>query len=148
MALLVFSGCSIYLPADVDSPPPPGSNVRIRLTTEGAVRVSDEFGRPTREVEGKLLGLMGDSVGLGLLATTEYGRPWELADTLWLGLGEVIHLDEKKIDRRRTTFLVGGVSLVTGVVVASLFRASGGSEEGDPPGEIDGLMMPILSIRH
>ena len=108
-ALLLLCGCSVYLPLDPDVPPPAGTNVRARLTTPGAVRISDRLGSPVREIEGEVLGFWGDSLGLNLMSTTEYGRPWDSVDTLKLATMEVFEFDEKRLDMKRTAFLVGGV---------------------------------------
>ena len=143
---LFLGGCSVYLPQPLDTSPPPGTNVRARLTTPGAVRVSGFLGGPTQEVEGKVLTQMGDSLALSLLTTTEYGRPWDSADTLFLGFGEIYQLDEKRMDKKRSAFFAGGVAVVTSFVVAALFNAAGRSEEGDPPGEIDVSLIPLFSF--
>lgn len=144
--MLFLGGCSVYLPQPLDTSPPPGTNVRARLTTSGSVRVSGFLGGPTREVEGTILVQEGDSLALSLLTTTEFGRPWDSADTLFLGFGELYQLDEKRIDKKRSAFLAGGLAVVTGVVVAALFKAAGRSEGGDPPGEIDVSLVPLFSF--
>ena len=146
--LLALCGCSVYVPLNPDTPPPVGTDVRARLTTPGAVRISDRLGSPVREVEGQILSFLGDSLGLSLMATTEFGRPWDSVDTLKLGTIEIFQLEEKKLDRRRTALLAGGVGVVSGVLIAALFRAAGGSEDGDPPGDIDAIVIPLFSIRH
>lgn len=147
-ALFVLCGCSVYLPLNPEALPPAGTNVRATLTTPGAVRISDRLGSPVREIEGEVLSFWGDSLGLSLMATTEYGRPWDSVDTLKLGTMEIFQLEEKRLDKRRTAFLAGGIGVVSGVLIAALFRAATGSEDGEPPGDPDAIVIPFFSIRH
>jgi hypothetical protein len=147
VTFLALCGCSVYVPLNPDTPPPAGTDVRARLTTPGAVRVSDIVGSPVREIEGEILSFWGDSLGLSLMATSEYGRPWDSMDTLKLGTLEIMQLDEKRLDKRRTAFLVGGVGVITGVVTAALFKAATGSDDGESPGDIDAILIPLFSIR-
>ena len=148
VVVLFVSACSVYIPQPPDTPPPAGTQVRARLTTPAAVRVSDIFGVPVQEIEGRILDLDGDSLGLRLLSATEYRRPWDSADTLKLAMGELLQLDEKRIDGRRTALFVGGVGVVSGIVIGALFKAAAGSGDGEPPGEIDVILIPLFSIRH
>lgn len=146
-AVFLLFGCSVYEPLSPGTAPPVGADVRARLTTPGAVRISDRMGEPVREFEGMVLSAGSDSIGFGLLTASEYTRPWDSVDTLKVSTLEIFEMEEKRLDRTRTAILVGGVGIVTGVVVAALFNASGGSEDGDPPGPIDGALIPIFSIR-
>jgi hypothetical protein len=146
-AFLLLSSCSVYLPLNSDTPPPVGADVRARLTTPGAVRISDLMGAPVREFEGEVLSVGADSIGFGLLTASEYTRPWDSVDTLRVATLEIFEMEEKRLDRTRTAFLVGGVGIVTGVVIAAMFNASGGSEDDDSPGGIDAVLIPIFSIR-
>jgi hypothetical protein len=149
MALvLVLSGCSVYVSHPPDAPPPPGTEVRVRLTTPGAVRVSRFFGQPVEEIQGRLLSANGDSLGLSLARVTEYGRPWDAADTLMVAREEYFQLDEKRLDGKRTALLVGGVGVVSGIVIGALFRAATRGGEGEPPGDSDLTLIPLFSIRH
>lgn len=146
-ALFVLCGCTVYLPLNPEVPPPAGTNVRARLTTPGAVRISDRLGSPVREIEGEILSFWGDSLGLSLMATTEYGRPWDSVDTLKIATAEVFQFEEKRLDKTRTAFLVGGVGVVTGIVIGAIYSAAGGADGGDPPGDIDAIVIPLFSIR-
>ena len=148
VSLLLLGGCTVYVPLDPGTPPSAGTNVRARLTTPGALRVSDRVGSPVQEVEGEVLVSQGDSLGLRLMATTEYGRPWDAAEVLTLSTLEIYQLEEKRLDRKRTAFLAGGVGVVSGVIVAALFNASGSSKDNDPGGDIDAILIPFLTIRH
>ena len=147
-AALLLSSCSVYIPQPLDTPPPPGTQVRARLTTPGAVRVSGLVGLPVQEIEGRILNLDGDSLGLSLLSTTEYGRPWDSETTLKVAMGEIFQLDEKRIDGRRTAFLVGGLGVVSGIVIGALFKAASRSDNDEPSGEIDVILIPLFSFRH
>lgn len=146
--VLLLAGCSVYIPRSVDAPPPAGTQVRARLTTPGAVRISSLIGLPVLEVEGQIMNTDGDSLNIGLLSATEYGRPWDPGTTLRVARLEIDQLDEKRVDARRTALFAGGVGVVSGVVIAALFRAASRSEDGEDPGEIDVILVPLLSFRH
>ena len=146
--VLLLIGCSVYVPHPPDAPPPPGTEVRVRLTTPGAVRVSRVFGQPVEEIQGRLLNAKGDSLGLSLTRATEYGRPWDSADTLMVARNEYFQLDEKRLDGKRTALFVGGVGVVSGIVIGALFRAATRGGEGEPPGDSDVALIPLFSIRH
>jgi len=105
------------------------------------------MGASVREFEGQVLNVGADSIGFGLLSASEYTRPWDSVDTLRVSTLEIFEMEEKRLDNTRTAILLGGVGVVTGVVVAALFNASGSSEDGDPPGGIDAVLIPIFSIR-
>lgn len=143
--LLALPSCIAYSPLPLDPAPPTGTAVRARLTTTGAVRLSDLFGRPVLNVEGRLLDVSADSLHISLLSATEYGRPWDQADTLALARNELARLDEKQIDALRTGFLVGGLGVVTGAVIVALFKAATQSDtngQGEPP---DATLIPVFS---
>ncbi|MFH1763773.1 MAG: hypothetical protein ABIF09_06230 [Gemmatimonadota bacterium] len=144
----LLAGCSVYIPQPLDTPPPAGTQVRAKLTTPGSVRVSRLFGLPVQELEGQILNMDRDSLGLSLLSATEYGRPWDSVDTLMVARGEILQLDEKRVDGKKTAFLVGGVGVVSGIVIGALFRAASSSKDGKPPGEIDQILIPLFSFRH
>lgn len=146
--VLLLAACSVYIPQPLETPPPPGAEVRVKLTTPGAVRVSRLFGQPIQELQGRILETSRDSLALSLISTEEYGRPWDAADTLMVAREEYFQLDEKRLDGKRTALLVGGVGVVSGVVIGGLFRAATRSEDGDPPGEIDVILIPLFSFRH
>lgn len=147
-AVLSVAACSVYIPQPLDPPPPVGTQVRARLTMAGAVRISGLLSRPVQELEGQVLTVLGDSLGLGLLSATEYMRPWDSVDTLNVARGEIYQWDRKRIDGKRTALIVGAVGVVSGMVIAALFNAASGSEDDEPPGDIDGILIPILYLRH
>jgi hypothetical protein len=145
--LLTLSGCAIYIPHPPADPPPPGTDIRARLTDPGAVRVTGLFGLPIRELEGRILELSPDSLRFALLSAQEYKLPWNQEQELSLAWSEVVTLEEKRIDRRRTALFVAGAGTLTGVLIAALFRAATRNEgqEELPP---DMAVIPIFSIIH
>jgi hypothetical protein len=148
-ALVAFlTACSVYIPQPVDVPPPQGTEVRVRLTTAGAVRVSQLLGRPTEEIQGQILEANGDSLGLSLISASEYRRPWDVAESLTVAREEYFQLDERRLDRKRTALFVGGVGVMSGIVIAGLFKAATRSKDGERPGEIDVTLIPLFSVRH
>ena len=149
LATTLFLGaCAVYIPRGPDNLPPPGTQVKAELTSGGSVRASESFGAPIRLIEGKIAEVEGDTVTFSLLSATEYGRPWESDLAVSVHRSEILQLDEKRIDRKKTAFLVGGLGVASGVVVAALFNAAGGKDKGGRPGEIDVALIPLISIRH
>ena len=150
LVLLVVAhwGCTVYAPLDTDPPPAPGTQVRVNLTTPGAVRISDLLGRPLRSLEGSLVDWTGDSLSIGLISATEWGRPWDAVDTLRVAQTELSLLEEKRVDPTRTGILVAGSAVVVGATVVALFNAAGWNEDtggGEPP---DVILSPLFSFIH
>ena len=148
VSLLLLGGCTVYVPLDPGTPPPAGTNVRATLTTPGALRVSDRVGAPVRAIEGQVLNFWGDSLGLGLYSTTEYGRPWDSTDTLAVSAMEIFQLEEKRIDKVRTALVFGGVGVLSGVVIGAVYNSLGGSGDGNSGEGPDAAIIPLFTIRH
>ena len=146
--VVLLTACSVYIPQPMDVTPPPGTEVRLRLTTAGAVRVSRLLNRPTDEIQGRILGANGDSLGISLISAAEYRRPWDDEESLTVSMEEYFQLDERRMDGKKTALLVGGVGVVSGLVIAGLFKAAAQSRDGEPPGEIDTILIPLFSFRH
>ncbi len=147
LLVLVLSGCAVYIPRPVDSPLPQDTEIRARLTNSGAVRLTGLFGQPVREIEGRFLGSPSDSLQFALLSAREYGLPWNHEQRLTLARTEVLTLEEKKIDGKRTALLVAGTGTVVGITIAALFRAATRSRDEDNGG-VDMTLVPLLSIIH
>lgn len=148
MALLALTACTTYIPHTIEPPPPTGTEVKARLTTPGAIRVTDLMGQPVRELEGTLVAWSTDSLQIALLSATEYGRPWDSVDTLGLAITELSFLEEKRINTGRTVLFVGATAAVAGIVIAALWKAAVGGDDGEDPGEIDLIRIPIFSFIH
>jgi hypothetical protein len=110
--------------------------------------MTDLLGRPLRGLEGSLLTWSRDSLRVGLISATEYGRPWDAVDTLTLSRAEVSSLEAKGVDPLRTGALVVGGSVVLGVTVAALFRAAAQNDDGGREGPPDQIIVPLFSIWH
>lgn len=110
--------------------------------------MTDLLGRPLRSLEGSVVDWSRDTLFLGLISATEWGRPWDSVDTLRVGLNELASIEEKHLDPWRTGLLVVGGSAVVGATVVALFQAAGSDEGGrneEPP---DRILIPLLSFRH
>lgn len=145
LAMLMAGGCTVYVPRTVGEPLAPGTEIRARLNTPGAIRISTSRGRTLSHIEGKFLFLERDSLQIALLETSEFGRPWEGVDTLGLATSEILRLEEKKIDATRTALLVGGIGIPTGLAIGALFRAAIRSR-GEGEGEVDLILIPLISF--
>lgn len=147
LVVLALSGCAVYIPRSLDAPPPQDTEVRARLTTPGAVRLTGLYGHPVQEVEGRILDSTPDSLHLALLSAQEYGLPWNQEQRLALARSELLLLEERRIDKTRTALLVAGTGTVVGVTVAALFRAATRSREEDNGGG-DLTLIPLFSVIH
>jgi hypothetical protein len=149
LLLIPVISCTAYVPLQIDSLPERGTEVRARLNPEGQVRLTGLLGRPVQHLEGRFLGGDPDSLRLGLISAVEFGRPWESVDTLRLARIELSGLDEKRVDRTRTTLAVGGGALATGLALAVLVSDGLlGNEGGDQEQPPDRILIPIFSIVH
>ena len=146
--VLLVSACSVYVPQPPDTPPPVGAEVRARLTPEGVVHVSEILGAPVLDVEGRILSADGGFLNLGLLSAGGNKRLGDSSDTLRVATGEILQLEEKRIDRRRSALLAGGVGVVSGVVLAAMFKSVNRRDSGVLDGEIEMILIPLFSIRH
>lgn len=130
-------GCYRYHSAATESVTV-GMQVRARLSLRAAERIAevvvatDEGGRV---VEGRLL--ENERTSLVMLVPTAGGvmNSARLGQRLRLEPGDILELESKHLDRRRTGLLVGAGALITAAVVIRQLRDSG---EGLGPNPRDG----------
>ena len=147
LAVVSLAGCATYIPHSPYTPPPEGTEIRVRLTDAGAVRATGLFGQPIREMEGRIQGLTPDSLYLALLSAQEYRLPWNQEQQFTLAKSELLALEEKRIDSKKTAILAVGAGTVTGFLIVALFKAATRTDNTEG-GDADLAIIPIFSIIH
>jgi hypothetical protein len=133
LALLLPMGCYRYVNADPEGVIP-GSQVRAQLTEAGIEEVGPYFGSGLEEVEGPLVRMNGEEVGI--LMRTYVSRPGfpptSVADTVGLLPGHIRNFQVRELDGQRTAAMT---ALVVGAGVAAVLapRVVGGGSGGEGP---------------
>lgn len=107
-----------------------GTNVRLRLTADGAAALTDAAGLRLREVGGTVQGVLADTalVVLPIDVTTVDGDvlPWRRG-ALTIPLRVLGGTERRTINRRRTAGMIGAMAAAfSGVVYYALKSISGG----------------------
>ena len=129
-------GCYSYTPITPEAASP-GIDVRARITGAASDRVSPVLGSfDTREVTGNIVenrgGQMVVDVPLGTRPNiAENAGP--LHRTVSLAPGDVVSLDQRRLDVTRTSLLVGGILAGLGAGVAVALHSRGTNESGNGP---------------
>ncbi|MDH5759943.1 MAG: hypothetical protein OEZ65_10170 [Gemmatimonadota bacterium] len=128
LTAVVASGCYRYVPVDH---PAPGTPVRIHVPVVTGVSGTNRLPESTA-FDGVVVDF-SDSLRLETKATRDYGayRQITLLDTLVANPADLLAIEEKVLDRRKSTFM--GVAVAGGVVgLFTIFTdITGGST---PPG--------------
>jgi hypothetical protein len=144
-------GCYSYTPI-APAVAPAGLEVRARITGAASDRLAPLLHSfDTRVLEGSIVennaGSIVLQVPLGAMPNiTEAVVP--LQTRVPLVAADLVSLEQRKIDVRRTTILLGGIAagIAAGVTVA--LRAGGGGEEGKGPPEPPPInRIPIWRLR-
>lgn len=152
LAGAVLSGCYSYVPVRVDAVRP-GESVRARLSEDALARLPGavrEQGR--RDVEGEVLDRDPQVLLLSVpAAARQQGFYVEnLHERLRLGLGDVVEVERRQLDRSRTVLLVGaGASAVAAVALQTLSGSTGGNtiDRTNPGPSADRIPLLVLRIR-
>jgi hypothetical protein len=137
MPLLV--GCYSYTPIDVTAVPA-GSEVRTRITGAASDRVAPLIGSfDTRVLIGSVVennaGTMVLEVPTGAMSNV-VADVVQLHARVPLSAGDMVSLEQRKLDVGRTSMLAGAIVAGIGIGVAAALHAGGGSsEEGRQPTE-------------
>ena len=138
---LLLSGCYRFVPrpgTPAPAPPPPGAEVRLYLSPDGASRLAPALGPQTAIVAGRVEASRDEGVSLVMSSTTKaYG-----ATTQWIGervtipVAAVARGERRVLDRRRSALAGVGVALATAAGYALLRAVRGGGADagGDGPG--------------
>jgi hypothetical protein len=146
-ASVLVAGCFRYAPVDpiaVD----PRDDVRVRLTTDAAVRIGLQLGSVQERWEGQLTPAGRDSLTLSLWVGQQYrGTPFENArQRVSLGMPEVVEVRRRELSRGRTALLAAGILALTVVLADRIVfdqdpNATPGGRPGSPPTDPSGTLV-------
>lgn len=148
MALVIMvSGCARWVPARVGDVPL-GTDVRLRLSEEGAAQLEELTGTRRSEVSGQLL--QWDSevmVSAALQAAGAGANSSSLRQRYVVDQEDILGVDIRELDRTRTGLFVGGVAVVAGSAIVWVVSqlAGGGTAATNPP--TSGPSEPFVRIR-
>ena len=131
VALCCTTGCYSFRPvqpAGIQE----GSTIRVTVTPEEAARQRDRVGSLTEELEGRVLVLGADSLGLAI-------RDWEgspadrpdFSTYVAVPSTEIVQLEEKRLNVGRTVAIAGAAAAVAVAILA--IGVSSGGDNGEPP---------------
>lgn len=136
--LLTVSGCARWVPTELGTVPP-GTDVRLRLSEDGAAQLEEMTGARAAQVTGELLQWEPEVLLSTAVAAAGTGLDPRLRQRLVMDPDDVVAIDVREVDRTRTGFLVGGVVAVAGSAIAwavvNLIQGSEGTP-GTPPTDV------------
>ena len=145
--LLTVSGCARWVPAQLGTVPP-GTDVRLRLSEDGAEQLEEMTGAGTTEVTGELLQWEPEVLVSTALGPSAMRLDPGLRQRLVLDPDNVIAIDVREVDRTRTGLLVGGVVAVAGSAIAwALVNIIRGSEGAPTSPTTDVPQEPFVRLR-
>lgn len=134
--LIAVSGCARWVPARVGEVPV-GTDIRLRLSDEGAAQLEELTGTPRSEVSGQLLEWGSEvMVSAALQAAGAGANSSGLRQRFVVDEENIVGVDIRELDRARTGIFVGGVAVVAGsaiVWVVSQLTGGGTAAPTDPP---------------
>lgn len=126
----------------------PGALVQARITAARAEQLTDELGRESRVLRGRIVGEEGGGILLQVPALTGAGGP-RLEQRVLLPAPEIVELELRTLDRGRTAGLAALLAAAGGYVLLQQFR-SGGKDDppgGDKPGGGNQVILPFPGSR-
>lgn len=144
----LFSAAGCYTYTSVQGPAPVGTDVRVTVTDEQALRLSDQTGDLSRTLDGRLVGATDDSVFVSVVTfriSSEVSGSRQLRQSLVIPRDGLEDLARRELSVWRSGLMgalaASGVALVINRVVV------GGSNEEDPDdGRTTGTLVPIFRI--
>ena len=123
----------------------PGTTVRVRITSEEALRLQQALGQLTTTVQGQAINRDPDTV-VGLTVQRADGGPAGPGFNTFIAipLTSIEHAEQRRLDIVRTALLAGAGAAAALAVVAI---SAGGTESGEPPDMNARLRVPLLSVR-
>ena len=137
MALAIMaSGCVRWVPARVGEVPV-GTDIRLRLSEEGAEQLEETTGTGQSEVSGQLLQWGSEVMVSAALQTAGAGaNSSSLRQRFVVDEEHVVGVDIRELDRTRTGLFAGTIAVVAGsaiVWVVSKLSGSGTAAPSEPP---------------
>lgn len=143
--LVLLAGCFSYTP--LASVPPPGTDVRIRLTVAGALRLSELDMTADREYEGELVSVDEREILLSVArvaSTAGIGGGRVLQDHMAFLRDEVERVEQRRLSIWRTSLVTAALATALGMLIHEAV-GSGGGENTSPrtnPGTVGAAILP------
>lgn len=142
VALCCTTGCYTFRPAQPDALGA-GSTIRVTVTPEEAARQRDRVGMLTEELEGRLLTVASDSLGLAIREWQ--GSPADRPDFsayITVPRDAIVQVQEKHLSIGRTAAFAGAAFAVAAALLAIGVSSSG--DNGEPPPTTE--LIPLLRL--
>jgi len=123
----------------------PGSTIRLRITSDEALRQQSVLGELTTTLQGRAV--QGSGQGdIGLTVRRTDGGPAGPSFNAFIAvpLRAVEHVEERRLDVIRTALLAGGAA-ATAIAVISI--SAGGTETSEPPDSNARLRLLLVGLK-
>jgi len=143
-ATLAASGCFAYLPSSPQEIAP-GEGVRLRLSAQEAMRYADLRLPNPRVLEGTLVERSDSELMVeASIGTSDPARGSRiLLQRVTVPVSGILDVEQRRLDRVKTGFLVGGgAAVLTALVIHSAWGS--GSESQHPPDISEARRIPLL----
>lgn len=146
-ALLLATGCFAW--TEVPAPTGPvasGTEIRVTLTREEALRQAGEEGDVRTVIPGRVVEDEDGRLGLTTRGARSPAEARLFRDYREVPWSAVVRVEEKRFSPWRTAALVAGAGVATAIILSV---AEGQSEqgEGDGPGTNEAFRVPLLRLR-
>jgi len=145
--LVLLAGCFSYAP--LASVPPPGTDVRVRLTVAGALRLDDLDMTAEREYEGELVSVSEREIILSVPRVTNaagIGGGRVLQDHMAFLRDEIERVEARRVSIWRTSLLTTALATALGMLIHQAIGSGGEENAPSPtnPGTIGAVSPPAL----
>lgn len=148
LAVVVLPGC--YAWTEVPRPSAPvasGTQLRVTVTREEALRQAGESGGDVREViPGRVVEDEAGRLGLTMRPARSPAEARLFRDYVEVPWSAVVRVEERRFSPLRTAALVAGAGVAT-VAILSVAEGESADEGGETPGPNEGLRIPLLRLR-
>jgi hypothetical protein len=132
---LGLAACYTYAPVQPTAVAP-GAGVRARVSATAAERIAPLVGvTDARVLTGTYVGTDAAGILVEVPTTAQVGAAGSLqhlAQRISISRGDLLEMETRTLDRRKTAVIVGVAAVVAGVTAASVLRGDRGSDR--PPG--------------
>ena len=149
LATQLVTGCYAYTAAQPGAVVP-GVTVRARITPAAGESVAPVLGTRPQSLTGKLISNARDTLILEVptAVQAEIGSAVQtLHQRVSIPRSELIFLEIRELDRKRTYGVVGGAAIVVGVLLYKALKGEPGSERLPGGGGADALVPAYRVIR-